>query len=154
MAVHILQRSQAVNASRDEVWRFFSSPHNLARITPPDMAFTVVTPDLPEHIYAGLMIEYRVSPLGGVPITWLSEITHVREGDSFVDEQRLGPYRLWHHEHALVDAGDGRMMVADRVTYALPGGWLGELLHPWLVEPQLERIFRFREEAIRRVFPG
>lgn len=154
MSIYTLQRNLSVSASREAVWEFFSSPRNLARITPAEMAFTVVTPDLPERIYPGLMIEYQVRPIGGIALTWLTEITQVREGHYFVDEQRIGPYRLWHHEHAFSQAGEGRVMVEDRVTYALPGGWLGDLVHPWLVQPQLERIFQFREEAVRRLFPG
>jgi ligand-binding SRPBCC domain-containing protein len=97
------------------------------------------------------MIEYRVKPIAGVPLTWLTEITHVREGESFVDEQRVGPYAIWHHEHFFREIAGGTE-VEDRVTYALRLGWLGELAHPFIVRPQLERIFAFRAEAVRAYF--
>ena len=99
-----------------------------------------------------MMIEYRVRPLFGIPATWLTEITHVEPGKFFVDEQRIGPYRMWHHEHHFTALGDGKVEVRDRVTYVLPLGWLGELAHPFLVKPQLERIFAYREKAVGELF--
>ena len=152
MPIHTLHHRQLIPANRAEAWEFFSNPRNLSQITPPGMGFHVVTPDLPERIRAGLMIEYRVTPLAGVPLTWLTEITHVREGESFVDEQRVGPYAVWHHEHTVREAADGVEM-EDRITYVLPFGWLGNLVHPFLVRPQLERIFAFRERAVKELFP-
>ncbi len=103
-------------------------------------------------MHPGLMIEYRVRPLLGIPLTWLTEITHVDEPHSFVDEQRIGPYRIWHHEHSFTDAGDGTVTMRDKVTYVLPFGPLGDLVHPFLVEPQLRRIFDFRKEAVQNLF--
>lgn len=152
MPIHTLRRTQIVPTSRETAWAFFSDPRNLARITPPGMGFHTVTPDLPSHIYPGLMIQYRVRPIAGVPLTWLTEITHVKEGESFVDEQRVGPYAIWHHEHFFRDAPGGGVEMEDRVTYSLPFGWIGNLVHPFLVLPQLERIFAFREEAVRAIF--
>ncbi len=99
MPIHTLHRKLVIPIKRAEAWAFFSDPRNLSKITPPGMGFRTMTPDLPAHIYAGLMIEYRVKPLAGIPLTWLTEITHVHEGESFVDEQRVGPYKMWHHEH-------------------------------------------------------
>lgn len=154
MAVHTLQTKQIIRASMAEAWTFFSNPRNLAKITPPEMGFEVLTPNLPPHIYAGMMIAYRVRPLLGIPMTWLSEITLVEQGTRFIDEQRVGPYAVWHHEHAFHDLGDGRVEMEDRATYVLPFAPLGDLVHPWLVKPQLERIFAFREKAVRELFPG
>ncbi len=154
MAIHTLRRTQIIPTSRESAWEFFSDPRNLAKITPPSMGFQTVTPDLPGRIHPGLMIEYRVRPVAGVPLTWLTEITHVTEGESFVDEQRVGPYAIWHHEHVFRDAQGGGVEMEDRVTYVLPFGWLGNLAHPILVLPQLERIFAFREEAVRSLFPA
>ena len=154
MAVHTLQTKQIIRASMAEAWSFFSNPRNLAKITPPEMGFEVLTPNLASHIYAGMMIAYRVRPLLGIPMTWLSEITLVEEGVRFIDEQRVGPYAVWHHEHAFHDLGDGRVEMEDRATYVLPFALLGDLVHPWLVKPQLERIFAFREKAVRELFPG
>ena len=98
------------------------------------------------------MLAYRVRPLLGVPMTWLSEITLVEEGVRFIDEQRVGPYAVWHHEHEFHDLGDGRIELEDRATYVLPFAPLGDLAHGWLVRPQLERIFAFRERAVRERF--
>jgi len=153
MPIHTLQTKQTICASREEAWLFFSNPRNLAKITPPEMGFAVITADLPERIYAGLMIEYRVKPMLGIPLTWLTEITHVREGEHFVDEQRIGPYAIWHHEHRFTATGDGRIEMVDRVTYALPFQPVGDLVHPFLVKPQLDRIFAHREKAVRNLFP-
>lgn len=98
------------------------------------------------------MIAYRVRPLLGVPMTWLSEITLVEEGVRFIDEQRVGPYAVWHHEHEFHDLGDGRIEMEDRATYVLPLAPLGDLVYALLVKPQLERIFAFRERAVRERF--
>lgn len=154
MAIHTLHQRQILPTTREEAWAFFTDPRNLAKITPPGMGFVTVTPDLPSRIHAGLMIKYRVSPLAGIPMTWLTEITHVREGEYFVDEQRVGPYSLWHHEHHFHATADGKVEMEDRITYVLPFGWLGNLVHPFLVKPQLDRIFAFREKAVREIFPG
>jgi ligand-binding SRPBCC domain-containing protein len=151
MPIHTLHQTLVIPVPRAQAWAFFSDPRNLSKITPPAMGFRTITPDLPAHIYPGLMIEYRVKPIAGVPLTWLTEITHVREGESFVDEQRVGPYAIWHHEHFFREIAGGTE-VEDRVTYALRLGWLGELAHPFIVRPQLERIFAFRAEAVRAYF--
>ncbi len=148
MPIYTLQHSQVVEASCDRCWAFFSDPRNLAKITPPDLGFEIVS-DLPQSIRPGLMIQYRVRPLLGIPVTWLTEITHVVPGHSFVDEQRVGPYRIWHHEHTFVPLDDGRTECTDLVHYVPPFGPLGGLLHPWLIRPRLEAIFRYREERIR-----
>jgi ligand-binding SRPBCC domain-containing protein len=152
MPIHTLHRTLVIPASRETAWAFFSDPRNLSKITPPAMGFRTINPDLPSQIYPGLMIEYRVKPLAGVPLTWLTEITHVNEGESFVDEQRIGPYAIWHHEHFFRELSGGETEVEDRITYALKFGWLGEIVHPFAVRPQLERIFAFREEAVRANF--
>lgn len=154
MAVHTLHTQQIIRATREQAWAFFSDPRNLAKITPPTLGFEVLTPDLPARIRSGLMIAYRVRPLFGIPMQWLTEITHVEEGVRFIDEQRVGPYAVWHHEHEFRDLGDGRVEMEDRVTYVLPFGPLGDLVHPLLVKPQIETIFGFRERAVREMFPG
>jgi len=154
MPIHTLHTKQVIRATKEQAWDFFSNPRNLAKITPPDMGFDILTPDLPARIYSGLMIQYRVRPLLGIPMTWLTEITDVQEGDYFVDEQRVGPYAIWHHEHWFRDLGDGRIEMEDRVTYVLPMQPFGDLVHPFLVKPQLDRIFGHREKAVRELFPG
>lgn len=152
MAVHTLKTTQIIEASIPQAWSFFSDPRNLARITPPGLGFEILTPDLPGKIHPGMMITYRVRPVLGVPLTWLTEITHVEEGRRFVDEQRVGPYAVWHHEHLFHDLGGGRLELSDHVTYVLPMGPLGNMFHGWLVRPQLERIFAHRDRVVRDIF--
>lgn len=149
--VHVLETSQIIPTSLESAWAFFSNPRNLARITPPELDFTILT-TLPERIYPGMMIEYRVRPLLGIPARWVTEITHVEPGKFFVDEQRIGPYRIWHHEHHFTPLDGGRIEMKDRVTYVLPLGPLGDLVHPLLVKPQLAKIFAFREKAVNDLF--
>jgi len=153
VSIHTLEQSQTVSVSIEACWNFFSDPRNLARITPPELGFEV-TSQLPPRVHPGMMIQYRVRPLFGIPLTWLTEITHVDEPRSFVDEQRVGPYRIWHHEHRFIDEGNGTVTMHDKVTYTLPFGPLGDMVHPFLVTPQLRRIFDFRTEAVKEIFPG
>jgi ligand-binding SRPBCC domain-containing protein len=152
MAVHTLHTKQIIRATRQEAWDFFSNPRNLAKITPPELGFEIISPDLPPSMRAGMMIAYRVRPLLGLPMTWLSEITLVEPGVRFIDEQRVGPYAVWHHEHEFHDLGDGRIEMEDKATYVLPFAPLGDLAHAWLVQPQLKRIFAYREKAVRELF--
>ena len=149
--IRTLQSSQILRTSLERAWDFFSDPRNLARITPPELDFTVLT-DLPERIHPGMMIEYRVRPLLGLPVRWLTEITHVEPGKFFVDEQRIGPYRIWHHEHHFRQIAAARIEVTDRITYVLPLSPLGDLVHPFLVRPQLRKIFAYREKAVNALF--
>ena len=151
MAIHLFTRTQIIPAPLDECWRFFSTPENLARLTPPALGMEVVG-ECPATMHAGMMFTLRVRPLLGLPLTWLTEITHVEPPHYFVDEQRTGPYRVWHHEHHFRALGERRTEMRDVVHYVLPFGWLGGLVHPWLVAPELRRIFAFRENAVRKIF--
>lgn len=135
-----------------EAWAFFSSPRNLERITPRALDFKILS-DLPERMYAGMMIRYRVRPLLGIPMTWVTEITHVDEERMFVDEQRVGPYRMWHHEHHFRELADDQVEMTDRITYQLPLGWLSEPVHALVVRRQLAAIFDFRNDAVLKIFP-
>lgn len=152
MAIHRLEERQIIKATPEECWAFFSDPRNLSEITPRSLDFRVVSKDLPREIYRGLMIEYRVRPLAGIPLTWLTEITRVDRGKCFVDEQRVGPYRIWHHEHHFRELEGGRMEVHDLLHYVLPFHWADFIFHSWLVRPQLEKIFSHREKAVARKF--
>lgn len=151
MKVYTLSRKQIIHAKMKECWDFFSNPRNLSRITPASLDFRVLS-ELPERVYAGMMIRYRVKPLFGIPVTWVTEITHVREEEYFSDEQRVGPYALWHHEHFFRKIDDGRVEVGDLVHYALPFGIFGTLAHPLLVKRELGKIFSFREKAVADFF--
>jgi len=151
MAIHQLKGTQMLPARLEEVWDFISSPENLAKITPEHMGFVIKTPGLPPKIFPGLMIAYTVKPVLGIPLTWLTEITHVHEGRYFVDEQRVGPYALWHHEHHIKEV-EGGVLMEDLVTYRLPLGVLGNLAHGLFVKQQLAKIFAYREQALEERF--
>ena len=150
--IHVFKSALVLNTGIDRAWEFFSDPRNLARITPHDLDFTVLTPDLPHQIYAGMLIEYRVRPLFGIPVRWLTEIAQVETGRFFVDEQRVGPYSMWHHEHRFDPLGPDQTAMEDRVAYRLPFPPLGDLAHRLLVRPQIENIFSFREKAVAEIF--
>ena len=149
--IHVLETSQIIHATIERAWGFFSDPRNLAKITPPELDFTILTA-LPERVHPGMMIEYRVRPLLGIPVRWLTEITHVEPGKFFVDEQRIGPYHIWHHEHHFKELDCGCIEMQDRVTYVLPFSPLGDIIHPFIVKPQLAKIFAFREKAVNEIF--
>jgi len=149
--IHLLKRRQVVPAGIAECWKFFSDPRNLAKITPPDLGFQVLG-ELPDEISEGMMVEYRVRPLLGIPMTWLTEITHVRGPHYFVDDQRVGPYALWHHEHEFAEMADGRTALIDRVHYVLPLSPFSEVIHPLVVAPQLKTIFDYRVRAVEKIF--
>jgi ligand-binding SRPBCC domain-containing protein len=151
--VYQIQKKQFIPAQRSEVWDFFSRPQNLAAITPPEMKFRVLNATPSNHIYPGQIIEYKVCPLGGLSIYWMTEITQVKEGRLFIDEQRVGPYRLWHHQHHF-NAVEGGVEMTDIVHYQLPMGWLGNLAHGLFVKKRLEAIFDFRFQKAEEIFAG
>jgi ligand-binding SRPBCC domain-containing protein len=145
-----LKRKQLVKTDLQTCWDFFSSPKNLSVITPEKMKFTVLT-EQPETMYEGLMIAYKVSPVLGIPLGWITEIKTVKEGLFFVDEQRKGPYSIWHHEHHF-EAVEGGVLMTDIVTYTLPLGFLGKFAHWLFVRKQLETIFEYRFKKVEEIF--
>jgi len=150
MTPHRIQSVQFIPVPPEEAWDFFSDPWNLPRITPPWLSFELLS-DPPASMYPGLLIEYRVRPLWGISLRWLTEITHVVEPLLFVDEQRFGPYRFWHHQHRFRAAGGGVEM-EDEVHYLLRGGPLGRVVQRYLVHRRLEEIFDYRRAAVERIF--
>ena len=144
---HQLRREQIFPATLGRAWDFFSDPRNLARITPASLDFQILSP-LPERMHEGLIIRYRVKPLLGIPVTWITEITKVEAPFCFVDEQRAGPYRLWRHVHRFEELGAGRVRMLDEITYALPFGWLSAPVHRLLARPRLEEIFDYRARQV------
>ena len=148
MKLHRLQTVQRLPVTQAQAWDYFSDASNLAKITPPNLGFEVTSP-LPDKMYAGLIITYRVRPLFGVAINWVTEITHVDEPRLFVDEQRFGPYRFWHHQH-LFHAVEGGVEMTDIVHYALPRG--GGIARGLLVAPRLEQIFDYRRQVLERTY--
>jgi len=151
MLLYTLHRRETIPVTPAAAWEFFSNPRNLPLITPPALGFEILTKEPAPRIYPGMMIAYRVRPLPGLPWRWLTEITQVRAPGYFVDEQRAGPYALWHHEHWLRPAGASGTEVEDLVTYRLPLGWLGGAVHRLLVRRKLESIFDFRSAAVKRL---
>lgn len=151
MGVHSLERKQHINASIDDVWNFFSNPDNLADITPAYMNFRVLSGNEQKRIYSGQVITYKVSPLLGIPLFWMTEITHVVPGKLFVDEQRKGPYKLWHHQHHF-EENDKGVLMTDIVHYRLPYWFVGEMAHSLFIRKQLNSIFDFRTEVVKKVF--
>lgn len=152
MSVHRLAATQFLPVSIEEAWAFFSTPRNLARITPPDMNFRIVTPDLPEHTYAGQIISYTLTPLLGIRTGWTTEITHVNAPNFFVDEQRKGPYRMWHHQHHFRSVPGGTEMT-DIVHYEIPMGWIGDLLNRLFIRKRVHGIFSHRSKVLEELFP-
>lgn len=151
MSFYQLTRSQNVNASLRAVWEFIASPKNLKEITPDYMGFDITSNGLPGKMHAGMIITYEVSPLLGIKVDWVTEITHVVDGCYFVDEQRVGPYKMWHHQHLLEEISCGVLM-KDIVTYQPPFGLLGDLMNRWVIQPKLNEIFDYRRHAIEARF--
>jgi ligand-binding SRPBCC domain-containing protein len=147
--IYTLEVRQWLNIPLKQAWDFFSSPENLVKITPPHMGFKI-TSGKPGKMYVGQIISYKISPFSGIKTNWVTEITHVSEGRFFVDEQRFGPYRMWHHEHHFEEE-NGRVLMIDRVSYKLPLGLLGRIVHFLLVKKQLKQIFEFRIVAMEKL---
>lgn len=150
MGVYTLKASQKIPASKEEVWDFISSPKNLKEITPDYMGFEIQT-ELPEKMYPGMMIQYKVSPILGIKMTWVTEITHVEHEKFFVDEQRVGPYSMWHHQHHIQEIPGGILM-EDIIDYQPPMGLLGDIANSLFIARQLNEIFAYRKQAIEKRF--
>jgi ligand-binding SRPBCC domain-containing protein len=152
MKTYLLTWEQAMPIPLQEAWAFFSSPLNLEKITPPELNFEITSPyNTQTKMYTGMMITYKVSPLWGIRLNWATEITHIQEHQYFVDEQRSGPYALWHHEHHFKEIKGGVHMT-DKLTYALPFGLIGNMVNALVVHRQIEKIFSYRKQAIESMF--
>ncbi|MCQ8180190.1 SRPBCC family protein [Methylomonas sp. SURF-1] len=148
MKVYYLYRKQALALSAGQAWEFFSSPHHLNRITP-DFFHIDITSPVPDAIYGGLLIRYRMKAVGGWPMVWLSEISHCDKPRRFVYQQRVGPFAFWSHEVAISESANG-VEVEDIVFYAMPFGWFGRLMHRWLIGKKLRQIFDTRRDYLER----
>ncbi len=135
----------------EEAWDFFSSPRNLAKITPEHMGFIITSKFNDEKMYPGMLITYKVSPLMGIQMDWCTEITHVIDKKYFVDEQRFGPYSMWHHQHHFKIV-DGGIEMTDIVNYAVPMGILGRMMNSIMISNEIEKIFSYREKKIKELF--
>lgn len=150
MKIYTLEHRQFIPISLDEAWDFFSDPHNLPLITPKWLNFKI-TSAAPKRMYPGMIITYLVHPLLGIPQRWVTEITHVSEPNYFVDEQRSGPYKFWHHQHHF-EAAEGGIIMRDIVSYALPFGFIGGIANRLFVAAKVRSIFDFRSQVIEGSF--
>ncbi|MDA0176928.1 MULTISPECIES: SRPBCC family protein [Mesoflavibacter] len=150
MKIYRLHQKQNLPITKQEAWDFLSDPKNLKVITPDYMGFHILSgADRP--MFAGQIIQYIVTPVLGIKTKWVTEITHVIDGEYFVDEQRFGPYSLWHHKHFIKEI-DGGVEMEDIIDYKVPMGFLGQLVHPVLVKPKLKEIFDYRTKKLEELF--
>jgi ligand-binding SRPBCC domain-containing protein len=151
MAFYQFHKTQLIHAQIEEVWDFISSPNNLKDITPQYMGFEIKSKNLSEKMYPGMIIGYTIKPLLGIKMLWVTEITHVEEMKYFIDEQRIGPYSMWHHQHFLETTENGVLMT-DIVSYSPPLGSLGVIANHLFITKQLNAIFGYREKALEKYF--
>ena len=146
-----LYREQQLNCDSETAWHFFSSPLNLSTITPKDMAFTLLSKIAAQQIFEGMIIDYTVSPILGIPLKWRTRITQVELNKSFTDFQEIGPYKYWNHFHELIPNSMGVLM-KDTIDYELPLAFLGDLAHQIFVKRKLEKIFEYRYKVLEEIF--
>ncbi len=147
---HTLKTVQKLPISIDEAWEFFSNPSNLAKITPSNLGFKILSKYHGEKMYAGQIIEYTVKPLLGIPMYWMTEITQVKDKEFFIDNQRYGPYSLWHHQHHFKII-DGGVEMTDIIHYKIPLGFIGNIMNAILVKKELFKIFKHRFDKANEV---
>ena len=150
MKIYQINTKQKLPISVKEAWEFLSSPNNLAEITPKYMNFKILS-GANKSIFAGQIIQYKVTPVLGITLKWVTEITHVKQNEYFVDEQRFGPYSLWHHKHFIKEI-EGGVEMEDIVDYKIPLGILGQIAHVLFVKNKLTEIFKYRENKLNELF--
>ena len=150
MKIYQINTKQNLPISVKEAWEFLSSPNNLAEITPKYMNFKILS-GANKSIFAGQIIQYKVTPVLGITLKWVTEITHVKQNEYFVDEQRFGPYSFWHHKHFIKEI-DGGIEMEDIVDYKIPFGFLGQIAHSLFIEKKLRQIFNYREKKLVKLF--
>ena len=144
-------REQLVKTNIDDLWNFMSSPKNLQKITPQNMGFIITSNNKEEIMYPGMIISYKVTPILNIPLTWITEITQVKDKKFFVDEQRVGPYKMWHHEH-IFKAQDNGVLMKDIITYIPPFGILGEVANYLFINKRVNEIFDFRSKVLEEIY--
>ncbi len=150
MKIYRLQTKQNLPITIKKAWDFLSSPKNLKLITPDYMGFNIIS-GAEKSMFPGQIIQYIVTPLFGIKTKWVTEITHMKYEEYFVDEQRFGPYALWHHKHFIKEI-DGGVEMEDIIDYKLPFGLIGQIFHPIIVEPKLKEIFDYRQNKLIELF--
>ena len=149
--IYTLETQQELILSLKETWDYFSSPENLANITPPKMGFDI-TSKVDRKVYQGQIITYKVSPVSFVKTNWVTEITAVKDQEYFIDEQRFGPYAMWHHEHFFEALPNGNTLMKDKISYKIPFGFLGSIAQTLFIKKQLLSIFEYRKEVLDIIF--
>jgi ligand-binding SRPBCC domain-containing protein len=151
MAVYSIKAIQKIPISLNEAWDFFSHPRNLAKMTPEKLNLKFVNELYGDEMYAGQVMEYKVKPILGIPLYWMTEITHVEPKQFFVDEQRFGPYSMWHHQHHFKIL-EGGVEMTDLIHYKIPGWFLGDMANSLFVRNQLKKIFSYRFQKVEELF--
>lgn len=149
--IYQLRAEQSLPISKKEAWDFLSNPQNLKVITPPHMGFEITSPYTNDKVYEGQIITYKVYPFKGIKSYWVTEITKVQDQEYFIDEQRFGPYKMWHHEHFIEETDNGVLMT-DIISYKMPFGFIGRMVEPIIVQKQLREIFEHREKKLIEIF--
>lgn len=149
--IYTLSTEQTLSVPLQKAWGFFSSPKNLMKITPPHMGFKI-TSDVDKDAYAGQIISYKVGILPMVTSNWVTEITEVKDKTFFIDEQRFGPYKMWHHEHWFEELSNGKTLMKDKITYKIPFGFLGHIAQSFFIKKQLQKIFEYRFKTLDKLF--
>jgi ligand-binding SRPBCC domain-containing protein len=148
--MHRLKQEQFLPVTLEKAWDFFATPKNLNEVTPADMVFQI-TSELPDKMYEGLIITYRIRPMMNIPFRWVTEITHVRDQEYFVDEQRIGPYHIWHHEHHF-KVVEGGVLMTDLLYYDIGKSVVGWLAGKLFVHRRVRQIFEYRFKALETLF--
>ena len=149
--IYTLTTEQVLNVTLDKAWDFFSSPDNLQKITPKEMGFEI-TSVVDKRAYPGQIVTYKVGIMPGVRSSWVTEITQVKDNVFFIDEQRFGPYKMWHHEHWFEELSDGKTLMKDKISYKIPFGPLGHLAQNIFIKKQLFAIFEHRYVILEKLF--
>ena len=147
--IYTLEVKQELSIELETCWKFFSNPANLSEITPNKMGFIITSNDF-NTTYEGQIITYKIGLFLGIKSNWVTEITHIKENEYFVDEQRFGPYKMWHHEHIFIKIDDKKTLMLDKVSYKLPLGILGRIAHFLFVKRMLKNIFTYRKESLNK----
>lgn len=151
MKIFEYEAEQLLPITIDEAWLFFSSAKNLSLITPPEMAFKILTPLDNSEIHEGMLIDYQVRPLFGIPLKWQTQIIKVNKPFFFTDLQLKGPYSIWEHTHTFTETNNGVLM-HDLVRYQLPFGFLGLIAHQAIVKKKIKGIFDYRKTVLNKIF--
>lgn len=151
MKTYSLNSKQTLPISLEKAWHFFSRPENLNELTPQDMSFEIKSDIQGVEMYEGMLIEYTIKPMMNIPMNWVTEITHISDKKYFIDEQRFGPYAMWHHEHHFEET-EGGVLMTDKLTYAMPMGPLGTIANGLFVGKRVKEIFDYRYSILKTYF--